>query len=71
MDKICSTEEDKSEFTIREQKDSGNEVTYDAPNFNASNIFERGRNNPDMLYEIAYMATLGNEYFTNVLDRLN
>ena len=47
VDKICSTDIDKSEYTITEQKDAGNEVTYDVPNFNIYNIFECGRNNPD------------------------
>ena len=61
MDKLCSTEEDKSECTITEEKYAGNEVTYDVPNFNISNVFECGRNNPDMSYERAYMATLGDE----------
>ena len=44
-----------------EQKGEGNEVTYDVPNFNVSNVFEWGRNNPDVSYERAYMATSGNE----------
>ena len=57
-------------------KDEGNEVTYDVPtydvlNFNVSNVFECGRNNPDMSYERAYMATSDNEYFTDILDHLN
>ena len=39
MDKLCSTEIDKLEYTITEQKDEGNEVTYDVPNFNVSNKF--------------------------------
>ena len=58
MDKLCSTKIDKSEYTH-------------VPNFNISNVFEYGRNNPDMLYERAYMATEGNEYFTDILDTLN
>ena len=41
------------------------------PNFNASNVFECGGNNPDVSYERAYMATSGNEYFTDILDHLN
>ena len=48
VDTICSTEIDKSEYTH-------------VPNFNVSNIFEYGRNNPDMSYERAYMATEYNE----------
>ena len=43
------------------QKDERNEVTYDVPNFNVYNIFECGRNNPDVSYERAHMATSGNE----------
>ena len=41
VEKIYSTEEDKSEYTITEQKDAGNEVkvTYDVPNFNIYNVF--------------------------------
>ena len=59
MDKLCSTEEDKSEFTITEQKDAENEVTYDVPyNFNISDVFECGINNPDVSYERAYMAMM-------------
>ena len=70
VDKLCSTEEDKLECTITKQKDSGNEVTYDVPNFNVSNVFECGRNNPDVPYERAYMATSGNEYFTEILKKI-
>ena len=39
-DKLCPKEKDKSEYTITEQIDEGNEVTYDVPNFNVSNVFE-------------------------------
>ena len=39
VDKLCSTEEEKSEYTITEQKEEGGEVTYDVPNFNVSNVF--------------------------------
>ena len=49
----------------------GNEVTYDVPNFNVSNVFEFVRNNPDVPYKRAYMDTLGNEYFTDIPDHLN
>ena len=41
------------------------------PNFNVSNVFECGRKNTDMSYERAYMATEGNEYFTDIIDHLN
>ena len=61
VDKLCSPEIDKSEYTITGKKYEGNEVTYDIPNFNVSNIFECGRKNPDVSYERAYMATGGNE----------
>ena len=47
VDKLCSTEIDNSEYTHM-------------PNFNVSNIFECGRNNPDVSDERAYMATEGN-----------
>ena len=39
-EKLCSTEEDTSEYSITEQKDKGNEVTYDVPDFNVSSFFE-------------------------------
>ena len=61
VDKISSTEEEKSEYAISEQKDKGNMVTYYVPTFNVSNVFECGRNNPDVSYERASMATSGNE----------
>ena len=61
MDELCSSEEDKSEYTITEQKDAGNEVTYDVSNFNVSNVFECRRQNHDVSYERVYMATEGNE----------
>ena len=54
-----------------EQKDEGNEVTYDDPNYNFSNTFECGRNNTDVSYEQAHMDTGGNEYFMDILDHLN
>ena len=41
------------------------------PNFNVSNVFECGRNNPDLLYESVYMATSGDEFFTDMLYHLN
>ena len=42
---------------MTEQKDAGNEVTYDMPNFNVSNIFECRRDNLDVSYEREYMDT--------------
>ena len=41
------------------------------PNFNVSNVFEYERNKPDVSYEKAYMATEGNENFTDILYHLN
>ena len=39
--------------------------------FNVSNVFECGRNNPDVSCERACMATAYNEYLMEVLDTLN
>ena len=39
--------------------------------FNISNVFQCGRNNPDVSCERARMATAYNEYFTEILDTLN
>ena len=36
--------------------------------FNISNVFECGRNNPAVSYEKSYMATYRDEYFTEMLD---
>ena len=58
VEKLCSTEIEKSEYTH-------------VPNFNVFNVFECGRNNPDVSYERAYMATEVNEYFMDILDSLN
>ena len=44
-----------------EQEDEGNEVTSNVPKFNISKVFECGRKNPDVSYEIEYMGTEGNE----------
>ena len=38
---------------------------------NVSNVFECGRNNPDVSCERACMATEDNEYFTDIIDTLN
>ena len=47
----------KSECAIKKQEDTNNEVTYDVTNyFNVSNVFECGRNNPAVSYEIVCMA---------------
>ena len=49
-DELSSTEEEKLECTITEQKDANNEVTYDMPKyFNVFNVFECGRNIVDRL----------------------
>ena len=71
VDKLCSTEIDKSEYNITEQKYEGSEVTYHVPDFNVSNVFECRRKNPDVSYEIAHMAIKGSAYFTDILDHLN
>ena len=39
--------------------------------FSVSNIFECGKKNSYVPYEIFYMATEDNEYFTDFLDTLN
>ena len=71
MEELCYTMEEKSEFTITEQKYAGNEVTYYVPYyFNVSNAFECERNIPDVSQKIAYMATPRFEYFTDLLDYL-
>ena len=57
---------------MRKIKDVKNKVACDMTNyFNVSNIFECGRNNPDVSCERAGMATDDNEYFTEFLDTLN
>ena len=72
VEELCSTEEEKSKCTITEQKDADNEVTYDVPyNFNVSNLFECGINNHEVSYEKMYVATSGDEYFTEMFDHLN
>ena len=74
-DELSSTEEDKSECTITEQKDAKSEVTYDVPNyFNVFNVFKWGRNLLDRLdvsYERAYRAIPKEKYFTEMLDYQN
>ena len=70
VEKLCSMDIDKLSYSFREQKDEGNEVTYDVPNFNVSNIYECRRNNPDVSYERKYMVTSDNEYFLDILDHL-
>ena len=60
--KLRSTKEDESECTNKKQKDAKNEVACDVTNyFNGSNVFECGRNNPDLSCERECMATKENE----------
>ena len=70
----CSTEEDKSEFAIKKQKEAKTVVTYDGPNyFNAFNVLKHRRNIYDRLavsYERACMVTEREVYFTKMLDSL-
>ena len=69
---LCLMKEDELECANEKQKDAKNEVAYDVTNYlNISNVFECGRNNPDVSCEKACMATECNEYFTGVLDTLN
>ena len=69
---LCFTKEDESECANEKQKDAKNKVAYNVTNYlNVSNVFECGRNNPDVSCERACMATEDNEYFTDVLDTLN
>ena len=65
---LCFTKEDESECANEKQKDAKNEVAYDVTNYlNVSNVFECGRNNPDVSCERACMANVDNEYFTDFL----
>ena len=69
---LCFTKEDKPECANEKQKDAKNEVAHDVTNYlNVSNVFECGRNNPDLSCERACMATEDNEYFSDILDILN
>ena len=53
------------------QKDAKNEVACDVTNyFNVSNVFECGRNNPDVLCERSCTATEDNEYFLDIIETL-
>ena len=38
--------------------------------FNISNVFEFGRNNPDVSCDRSCMATEDNEYFSDIIDTL-
>ena len=69
---LCSTKENESEFANKKQKYTKNEVACEVTNyFNISNVFECGRNNPDVSCERACMANMDNEYFTDILETLN
>ena len=69
---VRSTKNDESEFANKKQKDANNEVACDVTNyFNVSNVFECGRNIPDVSCERVCMATEYNEYFTDILDTMN
>ena len=71
-ERIFFTKEGESEYANKKQKDAKNEVACDVTNyFNVSNLFGCGRNNHDVSYERACMATEDIEYFTDILDTLN
>ena len=54
------------------KKDAKNEVAYDVTNYlNVSNVWECGRENPDVQCDRACMANVDNDYFSDVLDTLN
>ena len=70
--KLRATKVDESECANKKQKYAKNEVACDVTNyFNVSNVFECGRNNPDVSCERVCMATKDNEYFLDILDTLN
>ena len=57
--KLSSTKNDESEFKNKKQKYAKNEVACNVTNyFNVSNVFERGRKNPDVPCERACRATI-------------
>ena len=74
VDKKCSTEMEKSEYTITEQKYEGykeSTVTKEVPSY--LNIFECGRNilgRLDVTYERACMATQKYKYYNTLLNTL-
>ena len=69
---LRSMKEDKSECANKKKRDAHNEVACDVTTYsNVSNVFECGRNNPDVSCERACIANVDNEYFTGVLDTLN
>ena len=54
------------------KKYAKNEVAYDVTNYlNVCNLFECGRDNPDVQCERACMANVYNVYFSDILDTLN
>ena len=59
---LCSTKEDESKCAIKKEKDVNNEVACVVTNYlNVSNVFQCGRNNPDVLCERKCMANEDNE----------
>ena len=69
---LCFTKKDESECSNVKQKDAKNEVAYDGKNYlNVCNVFECGRENPDVQCERACMANVNNDYFSDVFDTLN
>ena len=59
---LSSTKGDESECVNKKQKDANNKVARNVTNyFNVSNVFECGRNNPNVSCERACMATGYNE----------
>ena len=69
---LCFTKEDESECANEKQKDAKNEFACAVTNYlNDSNVYECGRNNPDVTCERACMANEDNEKFTDVLFTLN
>ena len=69
---LCFTKKDESKCSNEKQKDAKNEVAYDVTNYlNVCNVFECGRDNPDVQCERACMANVDNDYFSDILDTLN
>ena len=69
---LCFTKKDESECSNEKQKDAKNEVVYDVTNYlNVCNVWECGRDNPDVQCERAFMANVDNDYFSDILVTLN
>ena len=59
---LCFTKEDESECANEKQKDAKNEVAYDVTNYLiVFNVWECGRENPDVQCERACMANVEND----------